>query len=301
MVFEAPVLLTYTKQGQDYVDRWNANVSTLQDALIAIESTLNSIGAAQGTLVQSDWYRRRSGSSPLGGAVGNSLRFQDDGSNIVSLQTNVDGLNIANIGADRRYATSPLSTDLSDLALADGDHTIYLGVDASGDTSITISASAAESDVGIVLYELEVTVSGSGSTYTVNRYRRTDETLLWDNTVEQSRQEVPIIISYMQESLATGENIRVYVPVAASITRMSVNMIDDLGVVDMSVKDTGDTTTYLSMLIGSGAAAGSVTTASVASAYSRVKFAAGTILLIKATSIGTTGRAFITLELRPEY
>ena len=299
MVFEAPTLLTYSDDDDDYVERWNSNVQTLVNSLESVEAELASIGAAQGTLIQSDWYRRLTGGSPLGGVVGKSLRFNDAGSNTVQLLPNSDGVNVAAIGGQRRYNQAALTYDLTSLSLGDGDFTIYVGIDALGDTSMSVSAAVLAEDISVALYELDVTVLTD--VYTINQWRRVPETLIWDNTIEQSSQKIPMIYSFSYESLNVGENTRILVPVQCSVSKLHFHQIDDLGLSQIDVRNSAETEIYIQMLIGTGLASDSIFTQDVEEEYDGVTIAAGEQLLIKPISVGSPGRASVVLELLPTY
>jgi hypothetical protein len=304
MTFQAPTLETYLSTDTDYVTKWNTNVSRITDAFNSIEADLAA--SIQGTSLQlsNDWYRRASASDPLNGVVGaHSFEFSDIGSNQFSLLASAqDGVSVAVISGTRRQHTGDLTGTLSTLGLSDASYTIYVGVDASGTSDLSLGFSTAQSDIDLVLYELDVTVSGTGTTYTIDDVKRAARTLLWDNTVEQLRQEVPYTITTSFEDVATGAIASIRVPCDSTIKGLWMSFEDNVGSVVMQLRDFADTPeNYVSYSADPGGA-GVLAYQAVAAAYADIVFAAGTQLVLDLQTIGaTTGKMVIGVELIPAY
>ena len=281
---------------QDYAEQNNANFGVIDDNLEAIAAELLAIQQAQGSLASEDLRRVLSVSSPDGGRIGDSLRFELVAGNTFALRASQDGQSHAIISGTRYAVGGDLSGDFSDLGLSDGAYTVFVGVDPLG-SSLSLGMSTTESNVSLPLYQFEITVSGTGATYTVDKAVLIPETRLPDNALIQGDRQARVFSRTIhKESASSGDKIRFTIPVEATINRMELYQVDDLGLTTASLKSADGATTYIVDVLTSGVAADTLHEQAPSASWENVVFAAGTEFLLEFTTVTSPGEAFLTAE-----
>ena len=305
MTFQAPTLTQWTDTAvTTYVTTYNNNISSISTALNSIEAELANVQNATEIQFASDWGRRISVSDPNAGVIGcYSLVFVDAGSNIFRLDAdNADSVSAAYIAGSRYQHSGNLQGDWTDLALSDGTYVAYVGVDPLAPTDLSLAFSTTSSEVTLVLYQVDLTVSGGGTTYTVGDVVRESRSLLWDNTVEQLRQELPIPVTVSSDSMTQGDSYAIRAPFDCRIGGMWVYVETNVGLSTIELQDSTGTSTDVYVNWNVNPAGGDVNYQAVATAWDGVVFAAGTTFLIDVPTLpsGPTV-ATIGVELIPAY
>lgn len=221
MVFGRPTLNTYEAADLDYIAKFNGDNTALNQAFAGIEADINNLQTTTGSSVFEDMTRKGpvSESWPDGVLGAYSLEFSSEdigNGNLLLKSTNQSNLSIAVINGERRQAIGNLSLDLTGIGLTDGARTVYLGVTTSGVIDMVAQASETQSEVTVPLYKVPLTVSGSGTVFTLQANttpNRITKTLYWDNTVEQLRQETPQTITTFINDLSSLSAPKAYIPI----------------------------------------------------------------------------------------
>ena len=158
----------------------------------AIEAALNAINAdlavnldGLGLAYAKEFYERRSSSSPSHGVLGPySLSFTSSGMTVTLSPNPASGVSKAVINGKRCEVSGSLEVNFSTL-VSGGE--IQVGVNYVDPNTMSIAAeNTSNLSMDLPLYKFVYSAS------TVQNLRRVPETLLWDNTLEQDRQQVPI-------------------------------------------------------------------------------------------------------------
>lgn len=301
MPFQAPTLATFVGSDTNYVTKMNSNVALITAAFETIEADIAETFSASGMVFSADWTRKSSLSDPTYGVIGAyNFWFEDSGSNVLTLKVSpVTGTSAIDDNGTRRSSTSDLTFDMSTLSLSDADYTLFVGLDQSGTSGVTIGVSQSESDIEMVIYEIDITVSGTGTVYTINRVKRTELTMYWDNTVEQIRQDVPMVMTWSWDALATGDDWRFSLPVDAKLYRMVVWNEANVGFSQITLQNSGGTIDLADWAENPAADEISIVTPTD---YEGVAWAAGTEFLFNVPLIGAGGgRWVVSAEWIPTY
>jgi hypothetical protein len=179
----------------------NTDNANIVDAFEGVAADFGAVHGQTGAAMVEDWGRRIDTGDPYSGIIGAYSAVLDitgigEATPVLRLlSSNFAGVSPALIAGKRKYFTGTKTFDLSTLSLSGGNHTVYVGVKDDGEALATIDVSDTLSLVQVPLYSVPINLTGS--TYTLLSGRapsRIDRSLLWDNTVEQLRQETPQVI-----------------------------------------------------------------------------------------------------------
>lgn len=313
MAFNVPDLSTFAAGDTDYILKLNTDNTAIENALAAIRADLVAATDTTGLAFAKEFYERQSNDDPINGVLGSSsLTFEAVSSTKLYLNPNpVTTISKAVIGGKRCEVVGALEYDLTNLTgLTSGD-TVYVGVDYVDPGSMKIAVSrATPPQVGLVLYALTYTTS-SGMT----SIRRKPRSLLWDNTLEQQQQVVPVTFTVAVDSGGGSPYERfVYVPfehqlVEAFIggnsiptTNTSLALLNQdgsttVGSLAVTSHATGD---YLSLNYGNSTGSTNYFTDSAVTGYGGPAFSAQSWRL-QFTHSGSHTGALMGLRVRPSF
>lgn len=184
--FNVPDLASFAAGDTDYIAKLNSDNAKIEAALAAINGDLTVGFESNAFAYALDHYRRHATSDPSNGVIGGySLRWQWDSTNekVDLLANPIDSKSQAVIAGQRCEVTGTIST--TSLSSLTASPTVYVGVNYSETNSMTAAWSQTVTDIDLPLYK-GVYVAANNAWASVERMPRT---VLWDNTVEQLRQE----------------------------------------------------------------------------------------------------------------
>ena len=313
MTIPIPTLSTYAASDINYISKLNADRAALISSIQAIDAALGVQLDASGYLYTQDWTRQISGADPLNGVMGAySLQFVDDDSNKQFRLDDhpVSGKSVAVINGIRCEHAGDLVGDLTTLALADGTYTIYGGVMFLSPGDMTIAYSQTAGDLDLAVWSFELVISGSGATYAIDKVKRVARSMLWDNSIEQLRQEQVEYLSYWIGTttfVATPVPVPVWIPLpydcvidSIFMTAGSITNSDNI----LKLENQAAGTTYASKTdVQAGYTAGDEIEVALSAAYVGRTFAKDKVMKLSFTqqTSGTSGLISIGMKIRRSF
>jgi Flp pilus assembly protein TadG len=184
MPINVPNLSTYASGDLNYISKLNSDNTAIENALNAINADLAVNLDGLGLAYAKEFYERRSSSSPSHGVLGPySLSFTSSVATVTLSPNPASGVSKAVINGKRCEVSGALNVDVSNLVGGE----IQVGVNYVDPNTMSIAAeNTSNLSMDLPLYKFFLVSN------TVQNLRRVPETLLWDNTLEQDRQQVPI-------------------------------------------------------------------------------------------------------------
>jgi hypothetical protein len=212
MPINVPNLSTYASGDLNYISKLNSDNTAIENALNAINADLAVNLDGLGLAYAKEFYERRSSSSPSHGVLGPySLSFTSSGTTVTLSPNPASGASKAVINGKRCEVSGALSVDVSSL----GPGEIQVGVNYVDPNTMSIAAeNTSNLSMDLPLYKF-IVVSSS-----VTNLRRVPETLLWDNTLEQDRQEVPVGFDVFLGNGTGGSTAYIQIPFLHTIHSM---------------------------------------------------------------------------------
>lgn len=194
-VISVPDLKTnFAASDDDFIPDWNTNFTNILTSFVAFKAAIDQAFEATGVQLLNDWVRRRDVADQDGGRFGADsfvISVNDPAGEVTLSPQNFDNVSVAYFDGVRYEQEGSIIGRWSDVLSSDGTFTVYVGIKRASETAsdgVVIDLDESISAIaGVALYSVEVTKSGG--TYTTEKIRQVDRTLLWDNTLEQANQE----------------------------------------------------------------------------------------------------------------
>lgn len=213
MTFGLPTLNSYAADDTNYIAKFNSDKASLDTAFSGLQSDINGVQTGSGAAFLDDWSRK----GPIAevwpdgvlGAYSLVLDMSDlSNGNVSLISQNQSNQSVCILGGVRRFVIGNLTTNL-DSIVADGNHTVYMGVVVNGTLGLDAKLDTVQGNVGLALYTLPLNrTSGAWTVRTNYLPARIEKTVYWDNTVEQLRQDTAQVITLpFHNDLGQGDGV----------------------------------------------------------------------------------------------